>query len=41
VVDVTSGAVTSLASAAGTGSLDVMRFSLEGDRILFTSRTPT
>jgi len=36
VVDVASGAVTSLASAPGTGSLDVLKFSPEGDRILFT-----
>ena len=35
VVDVASGAITSLASAPGTGSLDVIRFSPGGDRILF------
>ena len=35
VVDVASGTVTSLASARGTDSLDVIKFSPEGDRILF------
>lgn len=40
VVDVASGIVTSLASARGTFPLDPIRFSPEGDRILF-SRTDT
>lgn len=35
VVDVASGAVTSLASAPGTYSLRVIKFSPEGDRVLY------
>jgi hypothetical protein len=38
VVDVATGAMTPLASARGTAPLQVINFSPEGDRILF-SRT--
>ena len=36
VVDVASGTVTTLASASGGDHLDAIRFSPEGDRILFS-----
>jgi Tol biopolymer transport system component len=36
VVDVTSGAVTTLASGSGVDHLGVIRFSPGGDRILFS-----